>query len=218
MSTFWKKADEFTMVGAAIGCMPLLIVLAIIVGAVRSCSVDEPNPIDNTINISREIVELVYVMDTSYCGFYVAYATVHNVSKKRLEEIQSRPHIRESFQRMRDEIPNHFEGSLLYVDIYDFAEVAKKYDIDSDIKIQNIFVHGKEKVDLYAQPNPNIPNCATWINPNTQQGVQYLKSDDIYYCNSKNNRVYRYWKCQGNNSTSYADERYSHFSEDERLW
>lgn len=217
MSNFWKKADETVMVGTAIGCVPLLIVLCIVVGIVRSCAVKEPDPIDNTINVSREIVEMVYVVDTSYCGFYVAYATVRNVSKRRLEEIRSRPRIKEAFGRMKTEIPPHFGGSLLYVDIYDFAEVAKSYDTDPDIKIHNIFVHGG-KVDLYEQPNPNIEECATWINPNTQQGVQYLKSDDIYLRDAKNNRVYRYWKCYGNNSMSYTDERYSHFSEKERLW
>ena len=83
---------------------------------------------------------------------------------------------------------------------------------------QNIFIFGTEKQKLYVGKNPRIANSASWINPATEQGVQYINADDIYFRIEKGERVYRYWKCHGNHSTSTADERFSHFSEDERLW
>lgn len=71
---------------------------------------------------------------------------------------------------------------------------------------------------MYTGVNPEIKNPATWINPSTEQGVQYIDADDIYFRKQKSERVYRYWKCYGNNSISTTDERFSHFSEPERLW
>ena len=94
----------------------------------------------------------------------------------------------------------------------------RRFDVDDDVRMQNIFIFGTEKQKLYVGKNPRIANSASWINPATEQGVQYINADDIYFRIEKGERVYRYWKCHGNHSTSTADERFSHFSEDERLW
>lgn len=102
---------------------------------------------------------------------------------------------------------------MLDTDIYDFAEILLQYETDSEIVVLNIFVDGTEKVNMYANYNPEIYKCATRINPDTEQGVQYLGEMDIKYMGERE-RVYRYWKC---GRTSKTDERFSHFSELERI-
>jgi hypothetical protein len=134
-----------------------------------------------------------------------------------LEEIQHRPHIVSAFKRLQTDAPVHFGGSLLYTDIYDFADFAIKYDPDPDIELHNIFVAGNEKSKRYIGPNPKIPNSAQYFNFGTEQGVQYIRHDDIYFRRRKSEQIYRYWKCYGIHSISSTDECYSHFSEEERL-
>ena len=183
----------------------------------KECFANKPDPMDDSINTSREIVEHIIVSDSTQNGFRVVYATENSVTKERLEEIRKRPVIIDAFKRLKADAPVYF-GNMVETDIYDFAEFAIKYDSDPAIRIHNIFIDGSEKVNMYARPNPNIPNCVTFINPNTDQGIQYLSYGDIYYRDRVNNRIYRYWKCYGNNSTSSTDERFSHFSESQRLW
>jgi len=183
---------------------------------VKECVGNGIDPLDNSIIKSPEIVEHVMVLDSSYNGFRVVYATVMPVTKMRLQEIKSREHITDAFEKLQHDAPIHFQG-LLETDIHDFASFAKSYDADKDIRIHNIFVAGTQKKNLYLGPNPMIKNPAEWIDENTDQGVQYLKSDDIYYLYSEPDKVYRYWKCHSIHSMSTKDERFSHFSEDDRI-
>ena len=191
--------------------------LIILFGLMRDCIGNDVPPMDNSINVSREIVAHVEVIDSANNGFRVVYATKQKVSDERLEEIWQRPHIQDAFQKLKEEAPKHF-GNLLYTDIYDFASFAKRYDVDPDIHIHNIFVSGMKKANLYIGPNPKISNSAKWFDPNTEQGTQYLSHFDIYNKTKKSMRVYRYWKCSTLFSTSSKDERFSHFSEEERIW
>jgi hypothetical protein len=195
----------------------LFIGLIVFIAIIKSCVEDEIDPIDDSIINSREVVEHLNVVDSTDNGFRVVYATKHNVTKKRLEEIQSRPHIKETFQRLKMDAPLHF-GNLLDTDIYDFADFAVQYDPDPAIELHNIFVCGYEKSNFYIGPNPKIPHPALYFNSGTEQGVQYLNHDDIYFRRRKQSRIYRYWKCYSIHATSSTDERYSHFSEEERLW
>ena len=146
------------------------------------------------------------------------YVTNDAVTIQRLNEIRLRQPLNQAFCKLKDSAASYFGGSLLQTDIYDFAAYARRFDVDDDVRMQNIFIFGSEKQKLYVGENPRIENSATWINPATEQGVQYINADDIYFRVGKGERVYRYWKCHGNHSTSTTDERFSHFSEDERLW
>ncbi|NDW08747.1 hypothetical protein D0T56_03640 [Dysgonomonas sp. 520] len=195
----------------------VVIILVIIIGIVKACVGSDIDPMDNSIVKSREIVEHVIVTDSTYNGFRVVYATKNSVTQERLAEIKSRKNIRDAFGRLKNDAPIHF-GSLLETDIYDFAEFAIRYDVDPDIHLHNIFIEGKDKCDLYIGPNPRIENPAVFFNAGTEQGAQYISHEDIYCRRRKEDRIYRYWKCYGIHTTSSVDERYSHFSEDERVW
>lgn len=193
------------------------ITLIGIISILRSCFGPQIDPMDDSVNTNREVVAHVEVVDSTLNGFRVVYTTVNSVSKERLNEIQNRPHIQDGFKKLKRDAPLYF-GSMLQTDIYNFARFAVKYDSDKDIRIHNIFVTGKEKMDLYAGYNPKILGYATWIDPNTLQGVQFLSQKDIYNLINSPDRVYRYWKCISIYSTSYEDERFSHFSEAQRVY
>lgn len=192
----------------------LIVGLVVLIAILIPLFKPKPDPLDHSVLKKREYVNMFEVTDSLNNGFRITYATRTNVTQERLEEILSRDTIRSVQDRLKREAPLHF-GTMLDVDIYDFAEFALRYDVDSDIVIHNIFVYGKEKVDLYIGPNPRIADPATWINPETRQGVQYITQNDIYGIAKKAKRIYRYWKCNGNNKISFTDERYSHFSKDE---
>lgn len=209
------KADRITSV-LMNNWLRVLAFLIIIISLTGMCS-DDIDPLDNNINRSKEIVDHVIVVDSTLNGFRVVYATTNSVSPERFAEIKSRPHIQKTFNRLKTEAPIHF-GSLLDIDIYDFTEYALKFEIDPEIQIHNIFVEGKNKCELYIGPNQIIENPALFFNAGTEQGAQYISHDDIYFRRRKEDRIYRYWKCYGIHAMSYIDERYSHFSEDERVW
>lgn len=76
---------------------------------------------------------------------------------------------------------------------------------------------GHDKCNLYAGKNPKIPDSASYIDLNTEQGVQWIDANDVYYCNLPEERTYRYWKCDYPFSESKTDERFSHFSNSQRL-
>lgn len=195
----------------------MLLILIVCIGLLKDC-VSSVDPMDDSINRSREIVRHLEVCDTTHNGFRVVYATTNAVTTERLEEIRSREPLNRAMDSLQDNAASYFGGSLLQTDIYDFAAYARGFDVDGGVRMHNIFVFGAEKQRMYLGKNPRIENPATWINPSTEQGVQYINSDDIYFRTKKEERVYRYWKCYGNNSISTTDERFSHFSEDERLW
>lgn len=213
-----EKADNFVFMTTIIGPKICIIILVIIIGLIKGCVGDDIDPLDNSINKSREFVEHLRVVDNEGNGFRVVYATTHAVTEKRLEEIQSRKPIQDAFKQLKHDAPLHWNGSLLDTDICDFALFALKYNVDKDIQIHNIFVHGVNKMNLYVQPNPDMPGHATWMNHGVEQGNQYLQADDINYRIPAGEKIYRYWKCDYLHQVSDTDERFSHFLEKERLW
>ena len=186
----------------------MLLILIICIGLLKDC-IRSRDPIDDSINRSQEVVRHLEVCDTTRNGFRVVYVTNDAVTIQRLNEIRLRQPLNQAFCKLKDSAASYFG---------DFAAYARRFDVDDDVRMQNIFIFGSEKQKLYVGENPRIENSATWINPATEQGVQYINADDIYFRVGKGERVYRYWKCHGNHSTSTTDERFSHFSEDERLW
>ena len=195
----------------------ILMALIVCIGLFKDC-VRSMEPMDNSINSSREIVRHLEVCDTTRNGFRVVYATTDAVTTERLREIQSRVPLNRALDSLHDNAATYFGGNLLQTDIYDFAAYARRFDVDDEVRMHNIFVFGTKKQQLYIGKNPKMKNPATWLNTSTEQGIQYINSEDIYFRQEKDKRVYRYWKCYGNNSISRTDERFSHFSEDERLW
>lgn len=195
----------------------MILILVFCVGLLKGCICPRA-PMEDRLDRSREVVRQLAVCDTTRNGFLIVYATSKAVTWEQLGEIRLREPLNKAFDNLRDSAAAHFGGSLLQVDIYDFAAYARHFDVDRSVRMHNIFVYGAEKQKMYIGDNPRITNPATWLNVLTEQGVQYIKEDDIYFRMKKDQRVYRYWKCYGNNAISRTDERYSHFSEDERLW
>lgn len=196
----------------------LFLGMIVLIGFVRSYVGPKVDPRDNSYMKTFAIVDHVNVLDSSRNGFRVVYVTTQAVTDERLDEIRERENIRDAFYHMQKDALPHFGGSLLHTDIYDFAAFAKEYDQDDDIRIHNIFVSGFEKMKLYIGPNSNFRNPAKWMDMGTEQGNQYLDSHDIYFRTTKDRRIYRYWKCMAPYHISLTDERFSHFSEDERLY
>lgn len=218
MTNFWRKADELTVVAAAIGPWGILVFLVIVIGLFRACLPDSTDPLDRSVNKSVEILEHVSVRDSTDNGFRVVYVTTNAVTDERFREIRSRRHIKEGFERLKREAPGYFGGDLLNADICDFALYAYNFHIDKDIRIHNIFADGKEKMAFYVRPNPALPGCATWMDYGIEQGNQYLNARDINVYIPNGGRIYRYWKCGYLLQTSETDERFSHFTEEERLY
>ena len=195
---------------------PVVIVLIIFIGLIKSCTTEKVDPLDDSYLKNTENITEINAVDTSGNGFSLSYVSSGPVTKERADEIRSRSHIYESLEKLRIDAPLHF-GNMLYTDIYTFASFVKTYDPDKDIKIGMIFVTGYDKIALYEAPNPKIPNYANRINRITLQGNQYIISSDIYQTNLPYKKTYRYWKCSVMNSTSSEDERFIHFSKDEEL-
>ena len=218
MKDFRQKADNAVFVAAAIGPFGLLAVIVCLIGMVKCCVTKPPDIAEESINKTPSVVEHVMVLDSTKNGFRVVYATSNPVTNERYEEICSRPNIKNGFERLKYEAPMYFGGSLLETDICDFALYAYQFPIDDDLRIHNIFVAGKEKMAFYVQPNPKLANCATWMDFSTEQGNQYLNYHDINCCIPNGKKIYRYWKCRYLLQVSDNDERFSHFTEDERLF
>ena len=211
-------ALELILIAAAIGPWTLLVVAVLIIGTLKCCLTTDSDSIDESINKSPGIVAHVMVLDSTDNGFRVVYATAAPVTDERFAEICDRPGILEGFENLKRKAPEHFGGNLLETDICDFALYAYRFPIDKDVRIHNIFVAGKEKMDFYVRNNPDLPGCATWMHHGTEQGNQYLNADDINHCIPNGRRIYRYWKCRYLLQTSDTDERFSHFTEEERLY
>ena len=212
------RDDELVLIAAAIGPWTLLVVAVLIIGTLKCCLTTDSDSIDESINKSPGIVAHVMVLDSTDNGFRVVYATAEPVTDERFAEICDRPGILEGFENLKRKAPEHFGGNLLETDICDFALYAYRFPIDKDVRIHNIFVAGKEKMDFYVRNNPDLPGCATWMHHGTEQGNQYLNADDINHCIPNGRRIYRYWKCRYLLQTSDTDERFSHFTEEERLY
>ena len=195
--------------------VPIMVVLGVIVICLKECA-DTTDPMDNGWAREEHLCNL-HVTDSGGEGFRVAYVTTRAVTPARLKEIASRKPIQEAMERLQKEALGHFGGSLLDVDIYDFAAFAREFDVDSAIKIHCIFVMGNDKCNHYAGQNPKIPDSAGYIDGNTEQGVQWIDGNDVHYRTLSSERIYRYWKCSFPFNTSKTDEHFSHFSKKERL-
>ncbi|MDR2890389.1 MAG: hypothetical protein LBV18_02110 [Alistipes sp.] len=194
----------------------LFVALIVIIGIVVWITTPRAKPPDDSVIKNAGIVRQIHVVDSTNNGFRVVYATKGNVTADRLHEIQFRPAIRDSLERLKAAAPLRF-GDMLHTDIYDFAEFAVPFD-PTDVRIHNIFVFGREKENLYVGDNPRLENEAKWINPGTAQGLLYLTAKEIYYHTSRRRKVYRYFKCRGLDETSDTDEHFSHFTEEERIY
>ncbi len=217
MSEFLKNTGK--VIGASVLLWPglCLFILIVIIGLVKDCVGPQIDPLDNSINKMRERVRLVTVRDSTNSGFELQYYTKEAVTTARFKEILTRKPIFESIEKLEHDAPVHFKHQMLTTDIYDFAEFAKRYDVDPDVCIAAIFVHGKKREELYLQSNPKLEDGCTWYDCQTQQGILYIKQDDIYPYNAEAKRTYRYWECRGNYPTSSTDEQYTHFRECERI-
>lgn len=183
-------------------------ILIATVGLFRSCMGYNEIDIDNDIMTQRYEVARHYVTDSTRNGFELLWFTTKAVSKKRYEEIRTRKHIFDSYTNLKIEAGDHFKHNLINTDIYDFAEWAKTYDIDPDVRLVNIWVYGAKYEKLYRQPHPDFPEVHTpWAE---QIGILFLKEDDVYRYNPEALRTYRYWNCE---ATSLSDERYNHVTE-----
>jgi hypothetical protein len=198
--------------------VPALFIAAILLfGLIKPVFGPCEEPVDSGTDKMRRLVTEARVTDSNNNGFRVVYATSSDVTAARAEEIRSRRHIYDSIARLKVEAPRRF-GDMLHTDIYDFTEFSLRFDPDPDILIHNVFVHGREKINLYVGPNPAILNPAEWISNKTLQGALYINREDILRYTSHSQRVYRYWSCRTPWQSSDNDEHFSHFSEDERLY
>lgn len=208
--------NEFTTVTLLASSKWLFVIVVAIVGVIRYTVIPDTDPMDNSIMTSQEVVEHVLLRDKTGNGFRVVYATANQVSKARFNEISSRRHIIEGFEKMEKDAKARFDD-MLTVDIYEIADFVLQYESDPDIVIHNIFIWGKTMGKLYIGNSPNIENSAQWFDSNTEQGALYLKRDDIYFHKRTGKKIYRYWKCKPPHATSSIDERYAHFSEKQRV-
>ena len=119
MKEFWKKADEFVFISSAIGPWTWLVTIVIIVAFFKICFTHGPDPVNESINKSAEIVDHIMVLDSTKNGFRVTYATAEPVTNEKFVEIAARQEIKEGFERLKKEAPIHFGGNLLEADICD---------------------------------------------------------------------------------------------------
>ncbi len=218
MENIKRKADNAVYVTAAIGPWGIITALVVMIGLVKCCVTKPPDSTKESINEFSDIVEHVMVTDSTQNGFRVVYATSGSVTDEQYQDICTRQSIQDGFRRLKMDAPKHFKSDLLHTDICDFALYAYRYHIDDDICIHNIFTAGKEKMNFYVQPNPELENCALWMNFGTEQGNQYLNFHDINVYIPNGGKIYRYWKCSYLLQASDNDERFSHFTEDERIY
>lgn len=211
-----KKEQRQYRILALLGISKWLFLgLIIAIGVLVAVFSPEKDPLDRSTIKKRELVREVLVTDSIGNGFRVNYVTINSVTKARYEEICSRRATCDSIDKMVELAPQRF-GNMLYTDIYDFADFAKHFD-PADVRIHNIFVFGRQKKGLYFGENPRIRNWAKHYDPETEQGILYIKNEDIYCNDSLRRKKYRYYKCYGMYQFSDTDEHFSHFSEDERL-
>ena len=218
MRDYRAEEQRQIRIRAIIAVVPtVFIVAAILFGLIRSAFLPDENPLDNGIDKKRRIVEEAHVTDKRHNGFRLIYVTQADVTPERCMEIRRRPHILDSIRRLKVEAPRYF-GDMLMTDIYTFTDFASRFHPDPDLVLHNIFVAGREKMNLYVGPSPMIENPAEWISSETLQGAMYISSEDFSRYTSRGKKVYRYWQCRMPYKHSDTDEHFSHFSEDERLY
>lgn len=193
---------------------PVLFVLLIIfIGIAKECTSEEADI--SRLNARQESIKDVYVIGGGFNGFRIRYATANKVTKEEFGNIIVADSIWQFVEQMQQDARAQF-NDILHLDIYEFAQFAKRYG-HKDITIEYIFVTGEKKKRLYIGPNPMLKNSATWLDEATNQGVQWIDHNDIYFYDGKGPKTYRYYKCYSIYETSATDERFSHFSEDQRI-
>ena len=184
-----------------------------IIFCIDSC-ISEDDP-DNSMNAAVELFPDVYIRDSTGNGFRVVYATAGAVTKERYYEMHSSKSYRRMIDSLQAAAMNHFNGDLLNADLVEFARLAVNYT-EPDMSMHNIFCTGKEKMEFYLRPNPEIPGSENlWLNYETEQGNQYLKWEDIHIHIPNDSVIYRYWRCPVLHRYSNTDERFAHFSKDD---
>lgn len=198
-----------------IGGTTSMIIFIVVIGLIKSCVGSDVDPIDNSYMTQRECYNRKILTDSTGIGFELLWYTTKPVTEKRMEEIKTRKPIQEAQQQLMEEAPEHFKHNFFHTDIHDFAKYAVKFDVDSDVRLVNIFIYGQRLKEQYWLPNPDLPDGGcTKPAYGTDQGTLYLKEDDIYDCNPEAGSLYRYWRCW---RTSTKDERYTHFTTSERI-
>lgn len=214
MSKIVRIINDGCFLVGLIGGTTSLIILIVIIGLFKNCFGEKIDPMDDTYMKQREMYDRHAIYDSTSVGFDFLWYTTNAVSKERAEEIRSRKHIREAQKEFLKIVTGHFKHDFFNADIYDVAEYAKKFDVDPDVRLVNVFVIGQRLEDQYLRPNPNLPDGGcTEPYYGTDQGVLYIEEYDIYPTSEDSVRTYRYWKCT---QTSSTDERYTHFIEMER--
>lgn len=214
MNKYTRIAERGCFLVTIIGGTTSLFILIIIIGLFKSCFGEKIDPMDDTYMKEREMYDRHAVYDSTSVGFDFLWYTTNAVSRERADEIRSRPHIRKAQKEFIETVADHFNHDFFNADIYDVAEYAKKFDVDPDVRLVNVFVIGQRLEDQYLRPNPNLPDGGcTEPCYGTDQGVLYIKEIDIYSPSADSLRTYRYWECW---RTSSSDERYTHFTESER--
>ena len=199
---------------ALIGGTTSMIILIAVIGLFKGCFDEKIDPMDDTYMKQREEYSRHAIYDSTRVGFDLLWYTTNAVSKERAEEIRNREPIRKAQKEFLETVADHFNHDFLNTDIYDVAEYAKKFDVDPDVRLVNVFVTGQRLTDQYLRSNPNLPDSGcTEPSYGTDQGVLYIKEVDIYPTSEDTVRTYRYWECW---RTSSNDERYTHFTESER--
>lgn len=193
---------------------PVLFALLIVfIGIVKECSNEVPD-IDR-LNAQHEMIKDVYILDDTHNGFRIRYSTANKVTQEELGDIIISDTVWQSVKQLDKDARSHF-SNMVNLDIYEFAQFAKRYD-HKDITIEYIFVAGFEKKKLYIGPHPTMKNSATWLDTATDQGILWINHNDIYFYDGKGHKTYRYYKCHSIYETSTTDEHFSHFSEDQRI-
>lgn len=187
-------------------------ILVGIIGLIRSYMGYNEIDIDNSYMLQRYTFSREYIQDSTKNGYEVLWFTTKAVTDKRIKEIKSRKHIRDSYKKFKNEAADHFNHDLINTDIYDFVEYAKTFDIDPDVRLVNIWVYGNEYRQLYRRPHPDYPEVFT--PGHDELGILYLEENDVYPYNLTAPRRYRYWKC---GATSLSDERFNHVTEQDYL-
>ena len=196
-----------------IGGTTSMVILIVIIGLFKECIGPKEDPMDVSNTKQRECYDRQYLTDSTGVGFELLWYTTNPVTPARLKEIRSRPPIRQAQQLLQD-APAHFNHNFLHTDIHDFAKYAREFDVDPDVRLVNLFVRGEKLERQYLQPNPDLPDGHTEYNTFTQQGILFLKENDIYSYSPDASPTYRYWKCW---RTSTTDERYTHFTTSEYI-
>lgn len=209
---FIDIADKGCGVVLLLGSTTSFLILIAVIGLCRSCMGYDEIDIDNSYMVKRYQFDRAYVEDSTGNGYELLWFTTDYVTEKRYKEILTRKPIWDSYKRLEAEAGDHFNHRLIETDIYDFVKWAKRYDIDPDVRLTNIWVYGTEYKKLYRQPNERFPEVQTPFAYDI--GILFLKEFDVYPYNLQAGRTYRYWQCE---VTSSSDERFSHVTEQDYL-